>query len=81
MSTSTPVGLDQVHLADLAIDDGFGDVELADHAKGDGTAAGLGVVHLPLEEDGVDALLLGEDLGRAGSGGTATDDCYLVLQR
>ena len=72
-------GGDEVHLADLAVDDSLGDVELADHAKGDGTAAGLGVVHLALEHDGVDVLLLGEDLGGAGTGGSATNDGNLVL--
>ena len=66
-------------LAHLAIDGGLGDVELPDHAEGDGPAAGLGVVHLALEEDGVDVLLLGEDLGGARAGGSAPDDRDLVL--
>ncbi|EJK54207.1 hypothetical protein THAOC_26224, partial [Thalassiosira oceanica] len=44
-----------------------------------GPAARLGVVHLPLEEDGVDVLLLGEDLGGAGAGRSATDHGNLVL--
>lgn len=63
----------------LTVNDGFGEVEFTNHAERDGATAGLGVVELAFEEDGVDALLLGEDLGGARARRTTTDDCDLVL--
>lgn len=63
----------------LSVDHALGEVELAHHAEGDGAPAGLGVVELALEEDGVDALLLREDLGGAGPGRAAANDGDLVL--
>ena len=63
----------------LAIHGRLRDVELPDHAEGNGPAARLGVVHLPLEQDRVDALLLSEDLRGTRPGGSAADDCHLVL--
>lgn len=63
----------------LAVDNSLGEVELADHAEWDGTTARFGIVQLALKQDGVDSLLLGEDLGGAGSRWTSSDDSNLVL--
>ena len=57
----------------------FGDVELSDHTERNSTTARLGIVHLTFEEDGINALFLGEDLGGASTGRTSTDDSDLVL--
>ena len=63
----------------LAVNDSLGNVKLSDHAERDGTSARLGVVKLTLKEDGVNALLLGKDLGGAGTGRSSSDDGDLVL--
>jgi len=63
----------------LAINDGFGEVKFADHAQRDGTTAGLGVIELTLDKNGIDSLLLGEDLRGAGPSGSTADDGDLVL--
>lgn len=63
----------------LAVDLVFGDVKLANHTEGDGTTAGLGVVHLAFKDDSVDSLFLGKDLGGAGTGGASPHDGNLVL--
>jgi hypothetical protein len=47
----------------LSVNNGLGKVELADHAKRNGSSARLGIVELALEHNGVDVLLLDEDLG------------------
>ena len=41
--------------ANLAVDDLAGQVELINHAERNGTAAGLAVVHLALNQEGLDA--------------------------
>ena len=63
----------------LTVNNGLGEVELADHAKWDGTTTWLGIVQLTFEEDSVDSLLLSEDLGSTGTGGSTTDNSDLVL--
>mmetsp|Transcript_7160 Transcript_7160/g.15532 ORF Transcript_7160/g.15532 Transcript_7160/m.15532 type:complete len:424 (-) Transcript_7160:245-1516(-) len=60
-------GGDEFHTAHLAVNSRLGDVKLPDHAEGNGPTAWLGIVHLPLEQHGVDVLLLREDLGGARS--------------
>jgi hypothetical protein len=42
----------------LAINDFGGDLELVDHAEGNGATAGLRIVHLALENVSLDSLLL-----------------------
>eukprot|EP00960_Hanusia_phi_P046235 757710-Hanusia_phi.AAC.2 len=69
-----PIGGDHKHLADLAVDNLLGNLELLNHAEGDRSSAWLDVVHLPLEDVGVDVGLLGKDLGSARTGGTTTND-------
>ena len=66
-------GGDHLHLGNLAVDDLFGEVKLANHAEGDGTTAGLAVVHLTLDEEGL-AATLGEGLRGAGARGATADD-------
>jgi hypothetical protein len=63
----------------LTVNNGFGKAELADHAKRNGSSARLGIVKLALEHDGVNVLLLGEDLGSACSGRSSSNDGDLVL--
>lgn len=63
----------------LAVNDSLGQIKLADHAKWDGATAWLCVVKLALEQDSVDPLLLGEDLGGACTSGSSSDDGNLVL--
>mmetsp|Transcript_16662 Transcript_16662/g.33604 ORF Transcript_16662/g.33604 Transcript_16662/m.33604 type:complete len:315 (+) Transcript_16662:593-1537(+) len=72
-------GGDEIHLADLTVDLVFRNVELSDHAERNGTTTRLGVVHLAFEENGVNSLFLGKDLGSAGTGRSPTDDGDLVL--
>ena len=63
----------------LTVNNGLGEVELADHAEWDGTTTWLGIVQLTFEEDSVDSLLLSEDLSSTGTGWSATDNGDLVL--
>jgi hypothetical protein len=63
----------------LTVHNALGHVELADHAKRNGSSARLGIVELALEHDGLDVLLLGEDLGSACSGWSSTNDGDRVL--
>mmetsp|Transcript_7058 Transcript_7058/g.14178 ORF Transcript_7058/g.14178 Transcript_7058/m.14178 type:complete len:550 (-) Transcript_7058:90-1739(-) len=72
-------GGDEFHAADLAIDGTLGNVEFPNHTKGNGTTAGLGIVHLPLEQHSINSLLLGENLRGARSGRSASHDGDLVL--
>lgn len=62
----------------LTVNDRFGDVELSNHAKWDGTSAWLGVIKLTLEENGVDVLLLGEDLSSTSSRRSSSNNGNLV---
>ena len=48
-------GGDHPHVADFAVDDAFGQVELLDHAEGDSATAGLGVVELALKDPGLNS--------------------------
>ena len=48
-------GGDHPHIADLAVDDVLGKVELFDHAEGNGATAGLGVVELALKDPGLNS--------------------------
>ena len=48
-------GGDHPHVADLAVDDAFGQVELFDHAERNGATAGLGVVELALKDPGLNS--------------------------
>mmetsp|Transcript_15478 Transcript_15478/g.10838 ORF Transcript_15478/g.10838 Transcript_15478/m.10838 type:complete len:277 (+) Transcript_15478:891-1721(+) len=72
---------DHKHLANLAVNNVLGKVELLDHAKGDGATAGLGVVHLALEDVGLDVGLLSEDLSSARAGRATADngDTHLAV--
>jgi hypothetical protein len=63
----------------LAVNHTLGKIEFSNHAKWDGTSAWLGVVQLALENNSVDALFLGKDLGSAGSGRASSDNGDLVL--
>ena len=65
-------GGDHLHLPDLPVDDGLGEVELPYHAEGNGTSAGLGIVKLTLEHDGLDVGLLGKDLSSASATRSST---------
>lgn len=62
----------------LSVDDRFGNVEFTDHAKGDGTSAGLSIIKLTFKEDGIDTLFLGKDLSGASTGWSTTNDSNLV---
>mmetsp|Transcript_8947 Transcript_8947/g.37885 ORF Transcript_8947/g.37885 Transcript_8947/m.37885 type:complete len:469 (+) Transcript_8947:245-1651(+) len=64
---------DHLHLRNLAVDDLLGEVKLANHAQGDGTAAGLAVVHLALDQERL-AAALRERLRGARARGAAADD-------
>jgi hypothetical protein len=63
----------------LTVDNTLGEVELSDHAKRNGSSARLGIVELALEHDGVNALLLGKDLGGACSRRSSANDGDRVL--
>jgi hypothetical protein len=63
----------------LAVDNSLGEVELADHAKWDGSTAWLGVVKLTLEKESVDILLRGEDLSGASSSWSSPDNGDVVF--
>mmetsp|Transcript_7216 Transcript_7216/g.18461 ORF Transcript_7216/g.18461 Transcript_7216/m.18461 type:complete len:230 (-) Transcript_7216:282-971(-) len=60
-----------LHPVHLAVDDLRGKVELVDHAQGNGATTGLAVVHLPLNEVGLQPLLR-QHLGRARAGWSST---------
>ncbi len=66
-------GGDDLRAGDMAVDEVEGDRELVQHAKRDGSAAGLGGVGAALEEECLDAGSC-KDLCGGGSGGTAADD-------
>ena len=50
-------GGDHLHVADLAVDDRLRQVELSNHAEGDRTTTGFGVIELALKDPGLDARL------------------------
>lgn len=67
------------YLTHLTVNSRLGNIKLSNHAKRDGSTAGLGIVHLPLEHDGLNVLVLREDLGSAGSRGSSSNNGDLVL--
>jgi len=69
---------DKIHSSDLTVDNGLRNVEFSNHAKRNGSSTWLGIVHLTLEHDGINSLLLGEDLGSASSRRSSSDDGNLV---
>mmetsp|Transcript_95689 Transcript_95689/g.298955 ORF Transcript_95689/g.298955 Transcript_95689/m.298955 type:complete len:254 (-) Transcript_95689:340-1101(-) len=69
---------DHRHLAHLAVDDALGQVELVEHAERDGSAAGLAIVQLSLDEVGLNARAC-ESVGTAGSAWAATHDRHAQL--
>jgi hypothetical protein len=64
-------GGNHLHISNFAVNDGFGEIKLIDHAKRDGPPAGLGIIQLPFEQPGLDACL-GENFRGTGSAGPAT---------
>mmetsp|Transcript_47301 Transcript_47301/g.146472 ORF Transcript_47301/g.146472 Transcript_47301/m.146472 type:complete len:510 (+) Transcript_47301:401-1930(+) len=71
-------GRDHGHLADPAVHDVWRKVELLDHAERDGAAAGLAVVQLALDEEGLDARAR-QGVGAGGAAGAAPDDRHAEL--
>ncbi|GER49967.1 smr (Small MutS Related) domain-containing protein [Striga asiatica] len=63
---------DHLHLGDPPVDDVQREVELADHAEGNGAAAGLAVVHLALDQKRLHAAL-GKGLRCCAAGGAAAN--------
>ena len=66
-------------LTHLAVDYRLWKVKFPNHAQRYGSATGLRIIQLPLEEDCVNTLLLGEDLRRAGTRWTTSNNRHLVL--
>ncbi|CAL9123198.1 unnamed protein product [Musa textilis] len=66
-------GGENAHAGDAAVNEGRREVELGQHAEGDGAAAGLRSRGGPLDEVGLDASER-EGLGGRGAGGAAAND-------
>ena len=63
----------------LTVDCQLWKVKLPNHAQRYGSATGLRIIQLPLEEDCVNTLLLGKDIRCAGTGRTTSNNLHLVL--
>merc|ERR1719375_1547280 len=71
---------DHLHLPYLAVDDVRRQIELVHHAEWDRATTRLRVVHLPLDDVGVNVRLLRQDFRCTGSRRAATDYCHSVLR-
>mmetsp|Transcript_3157 Transcript_3157/g.5860 ORF Transcript_3157/g.5860 Transcript_3157/m.5860 type:complete len:210 (+) Transcript_3157:1216-1845(+) len=72
-------GRDEFHSAHLTIHSGLRNVELPNHTKRNRTSTWLSIIHLPLEQDRVNILLLRKDLSSASSRRSSAHDGHLVL--
>ena len=76
MDVHLPIGRgNHPHVAHFAVDDRFGQIELLNHAEGNRTTTGLGIVELALEQPGLDAGL-GENFSSTRTAGAAAHDCH-----
>mmetsp|Transcript_19205 Transcript_19205/g.28669 ORF Transcript_19205/g.28669 Transcript_19205/m.28669 type:complete len:308 (-) Transcript_19205:96-1019(-) len=71
-------GGDKLHLTNLTINSRLRNIELPNHTKRNSSTARLGIVHLPLNKNSINSLLLGKDLCSTGTGRASTNNSNLV---
>mmetsp|Transcript_31988 Transcript_31988/g.57832 ORF Transcript_31988/g.57832 Transcript_31988/m.57832 type:complete len:302 (+) Transcript_31988:540-1445(+) len=72
-------GRDEFHAAHLTVHSRLRKIKLSNHAERNGSTTRLGIVHLPLEHDRIDILVLRKYFRSACSGRSSANDGHLVL--